>query len=163
MFSLSNSEKILEINSPLYSPIEVDDTLLICSYNGEIIKYAEGQLKLLTKINGQVRSIAYDAPKSTYYIADLLRQSIIALNSNDFTEAELVNEYEGVSLEGPHSIILSNKTGNVFFTDSGPFGETSIPNNKGSVFMIDMQQQSIRPIILRCLSSPSGLAFSNSD
>ena len=91
MFTLSNSEKILEINSPLYSPIEVEDSVLICSYNGEIIKYAEGQLKLLTKINGQVRSIAYDSLKNTYYIADLLRHSIIALNSSDFSEAELVN------------------------------------------------------------------------
>ena len=163
MLSLSNTEKILEINSPLYSPIEVDDTLLICSYNGEIIKYSEGQLKLLTKINGQVRSIAYDPLKNTYYIADLLKQSIIALNSADFSEAELVNEYEGVPLEGPNSILLSNKTGNVFFTDSGPFGETSLPNNRGSVFIIDMQQQSIRPIILRCLCSPSGLAFNNAE
>ena len=48
-------------------------------------------MKLLTKINGQVRSIAYDQTKNTYYIADLLRQSIIALNATDFTEAELVN------------------------------------------------------------------------
>lgn len=120
-------------------------------------------MKLLTKINGQVRSIAYDQAKNTYYIGDLLRQSIIALNATDFSEAELVNEYEGVPLEGPNSIVLSNKTGNVFFTDSGPFGETSLPNNKGSVFVIDMQQQSIRPIILRCLASPSGLAFNNSE
>jgi hypothetical protein len=93
MFSLTNAEKILEINSPLYSPLEVDDTLLLCSYNGEIIKYSEGQLKLLTKINGQIRSIAYDPLKSTYYAADLLRQTVIAINSNDFSEAELVNEY----------------------------------------------------------------------
>lgn len=49
----------------------------------------------------------------------------------------------------------------MFFTDSGALGETHKPNTKGSVFIIDMQQQSIRPIALRCLSGPSGLAFSN--
>ena len=87
MFSLTNAEKMLEINTPLYSPIEVDDALLLCSFNGEIIKYSEGQLKLLTKINGQIRSIAYDPLKSTYYVADLLSQSVIAINSNDFSEA----------------------------------------------------------------------------
>lgn len=161
MLSLTNTEKILEINSPLYCPLEVEDSLLICSYNGEIIKYSEGQLKLLTKVNGQIRSIAYDPLKNTYYVADLLRQSIIAISSSDFMEAELVSEYEGQTLEGPHSVIVSNKTGNIFFTDSGHFGETSMPNNRGSVFIIDMQQQSIRPIALRCLSSPSGLAFAN--
>lgn len=72
-----------------------------------------------------------------------------------------MSEYEGTPLEGPHSIILSNKTGNIFFTDSGPFGESTVPNGKGSVFIIDMQQQSIRPLALRCLQSPSGLAFHN--
>lgn len=79
-------------------------------------------MKLLTKVNGQIRSIAYDSPKNTYYIADLLRQSIIAVHSNNFSEAELVNEYEGQILEGPNSIVISNKTGNVFFTDSGALG-----------------------------------------
>lgn len=34
MFSLTNAQKILEINTPIYSPIEIDDTLLVCSYNG---------------------------------------------------------------------------------------------------------------------------------
>ncbi len=53
------------------------------SFNGEILKYTEGQLKLFTKINGQIRSLVFDSAKNTYYIADLLRQSIIAVNSND--------------------------------------------------------------------------------
>lgn len=64
-------------------------------------------------------------------------------------------------LEGPNSIALENKSGNIFFTDSGPFGENVPVNSKGSVFIIDMQQQSIRPLALRCLQNPSGLAFSH--
>jgi hypothetical protein len=55
----------------------------LTSFNGEILKYTEGQLKLFTKINGQIRSLVFDSAKNTYYIADLLRQSIIAVNSND--------------------------------------------------------------------------------
>jgi len=55
-------------------------------------------------------------------VTDLLKQSVIAINSGDRSEAELVSEYEGVPLEGPNSIALSNKNGNIFFTDSGPFG-----------------------------------------
>lgn len=85
MFSLTNAQKILEINTPIYSPIEIDDTLLVCSYNGEIIKYSEGQLKLLTKVNGQIRSIVHDPIKGTYYVTDLLAQSVIAINANDFS------------------------------------------------------------------------------
>ena len=51
----------------------------------------------------------------------------------------------------------------MFFTDSGSFGENHIPNSKGSLFVIDMQQQSIRPLLLRCLTGPSGLAFSHDE
>ena len=40
MFSLANSLKIFEINTPIYSPLEIDDNLLVCSYNGEVIKYS---------------------------------------------------------------------------------------------------------------------------
>ena len=32
-----------------------------------------------------------------------------------------------------------------------------------SLFVIDMQQQSIRPLLLRCLTGPSGLAFSHDE
>lgn len=120
-FSLTNSEKILEVNSAVYSPFETEEALVFCSFNGEIIKYLEGQLKLFAKVNGQVRAVAYDQAKSCYYLTDLLRQSIISL-SNDSQETELVNEYEGQPLLGPHSLLLSNRTGNIFFTDCGAFG-----------------------------------------
>lgn len=106
--------------------------------------------------------MAHDSPKNIYYLTDLLRQSIVTLGP-DLTETELVNEYEGAPLEGPHSLILSNKTGNIFFTDCGAFGENVGSNTRGSLFVIDMQQQSIRSLALRCLSSPTGLAFSHDE
>jgi hypothetical protein len=43
----------------------------------------EGQLKLFSKINGQIRSLVFDQTKNTFYVADLLRQSVIAVNVND--------------------------------------------------------------------------------
>ena len=59
--------------------------------------------------------------------------------------------------------MISKKNGNIFFTDSGAFGENLIPNSRGSVFIIDMSQESIRPLALRCLNCPSGLGFSNDE
>lgn len=56
-------------------------------------------------------------------------------------------------------MVLSNITGNVYFTDCGAFGENSPSNSQGSIFVIDMHQQSIRALALRCLSAPTGLAF----
>lgn len=39
-----------------------------------------------------------------------------------------MKDYEGVPLIGPHSLALSRKTGNLFVTDCGYFGETGIQN-----------------------------------
>jgi hypothetical protein len=63
--------------------------------------------------------------------------------------SELVKEYEGMPLLGPNSLMLSLNMSimkknyhfyldALFFTDSGPFGETSLENCKGSVYMIDL-------------------------
>lgn len=53
----------------------------------------------------------------------------------------------------------------IFFTDSGPFGETSIENPKGSVFMVDLDASDVKAIglALRCLAHPSGLALSHDE
>jgi len=53
----------------------------------------------------------------------------------------------------------------LFFTDSGPFGETSIENPKGSVFMVDLDASDVKAIglALRCLAHPSGLALSHDE
>ena len=52
--------------------------------------------------------------------------------------SELVKEYEGQALLGPHSIVYSEGMQSLFFTDSGPFGESSIENCKGSVYIVDI-------------------------
>jgi len=51
----------------------------------------------------------------------------------------------------------------LFFTDSGPFGETSIENPKGSVFLINFKEESYQDILalaFGCLAYPSGLCLS---
>ncbi len=48
----------------------------------------------------------------------------------------------------------------LFFTDSGPFGETSLENPKGSLFLIDLEAMIIKPLALNCLAYPTGLALS---
>lgn len=56
--------------------------------------------------------------------------------------------------------------GNLFFTDSGPFGETSIQNPRGSVFAITAEgsgAQLLQPLALDCLASPAGIALSSDE
>jgi hypothetical protein len=57
-------------------------------------------------------------------------------------------------------MILSEKTNTLFFTDSGPLGETSIENPSGSVFAIDLSVSMLKPVIYNKLAYPSGLALS---
>jgi len=58
---------------------------------------------------------------------------------------------------------IANSLDLLYFTDSGPWGETSIENPKGSVFVIDIEAGIIRPLALNCLAFPTGLALANED
>ena len=60
-------------------------------------------------------------------------------------------------------MILSEKNNALFFTDSGPLGETSIESPGGSVFAIDLSVSMLKPIIDGKLAHPSGIALSNDE
>ena len=60
-------------------------------------------------------------------------------------------------------MILSEKNNSLFFTDSGPLGETSIESPGGSVFAIDLSVSMLKPIIDGKLAHPSGIALSNDE
>ena len=76
----------------------------------------------------------------------------------------LIKSFEGVMLLGPHSIVMANLSQTLFFTDSGPFGETSLGNAKGSVFQLELEPYTkITPLTLRCLAQPTGLALSKDE
>ena len=56
---------------------------MLTSFNGEVMRYAEGQIKLFAKVNGQLRGNVFDNAKNCYYLADLLKQSVISLSAAD--------------------------------------------------------------------------------
>lgn len=99
------------------------------------------------------------------FLADLANQAILARNNEEkeTNTPELVKEFEGVPLIGPNSLICSDINNQLYFTDSGPMGETSLENPKGSVFMIDLEAQIITPLALNCLAYPTGLALSQDE
>ena len=51
----------------------------------------------------------------------------------------------------------------MYFTDSGPWGETSIQNPRGSVFSITPDGQLLQPLAYECLAFPSGIALSHDE
>ena len=57
-------------------------------------------------------------------------------------------------------MVLSEKNNSLFFTDSGPLGESSIENPCGSIFAIDLGVSMLKPIIYGKLAHPCGVALS---
>jgi len=60
-------------------------------------------------------------------------------------------------------MVLSEKNNSLFFTDSGPMGESSIENPCGSIFAIDLGVSMLKPIIYGKLAHPCGVALSPSE
>ena len=57
-------------------------------------------------------------------------------------------------------MVLSEKNNSLFFTDSGPMGESNLENPCGSIFAIDLGVSMLKPIVYGKLALPSGLALS---
>lgn len=71
----------------------------------------------------------------------------------------VIKDFDGAPLLGPNQMILSVKNNMLYFTDSGPMGETSLDNPKGSVFAIDLTVSMLKPILVNKLAHPSGIAL----
>jgi sugar lactone lactonase YvrE len=72
----------------------------------------------------------------------------------------VVNEYEGKSLRGPNSACFDS-AGQLFFTDSGPLGETGLLERKGSVFVVtgEANTRLLRPLAYESLAHPAGICL----
>ncbi len=64
---------------------------------------------------------------------------------------------ECVVLQGPSSLAFDSK-GSLYFTDSGPLGETSLSSPLGSCFVISAKGQILRPLARHSLAHPCGIA-----
>ena len=66
----------------------------------------------------------------------------------------IFKDYCGVSLKGPTSIIGSNDDDYIIVTDAGLFGSSGVNNCNGSIYLYDIINNVLRPIILNNLSYP---------
>ncbi|CAK84094.1 unnamed protein product (macronuclear) [Paramecium tetraurelia] len=160
---MSAPQIIIEQQSQLNSPIEVDGAVYVAAQNGEIIQYKDGQQKTFFHVASQPHSIKMDNKNKVCYVANMARQCIqrFSQDENNDEIIDFINEFEGMPLLGPNSILLSPKNNMVFFTDSGPFGETAIDNCKGSLFAADLDNLTCKALALYCLSFPSGICMGN--
>jgi len=119
----------------------------------------DGKLVHAFSTNGQPTSIVFDQQGSSF-IADTAHQAILSqtMNENRIETSPVIKDYEGQALRGPYSMILSEKQNSLFFTDSGPWGESNLENPWGSIFAIDLAESILKKIQLESLACPTGLA-----
>jgi sugar lactone lactonase YvrE len=130
--------------------------------NGEIHVLAEDgeRPEIYTNADGQPAGIAMDKT-GRLYIADTALRAVTQ-NSDDVSNV-FVKEYEGKSFRGPSSLAFG-PDGSMYFTDSGPLGETTLQNPSGSCFCVTMLpnggEQILKPLVLESLAHPGGIAVS---
>lgn len=109
---------------------------------------------------GSPAGVAVDAD-GRVYAADVEHGAILKIDVENAKYTAIVQDYEGHPLLGPSSIAFG-RDGTMYFTDSGPLGESCIDNACGSVFAItrDESGQVLRPLALNCLAHPCGVCVS---
>jgi len=112
---------------------------------------------LITNTNGAPSAITFN--DGLLYIADSANQSIMKMDPDNNEIVSIRNEFRGKTFIGPNGIV-SNSKGFMYFTDSGPFGETSLENASGSVYCLSADGKSIQTLAHKCLASPSGIIIS---
>lgn len=100
--------------------------------------------------------------KGVLQIADIGQAAVLSIENGEMRKVAF--EYEQMPFKGPNSVAFDD-IGNMFFTDSGPLGETSLETPTGSLYMIThpAKDQILKPISLGCLAHPCGIAVSKGD
>jgi len=157
------AKTLCQVDTAVCSPIvDIEGQIFVATnLTGKIHHVSQGddsyQLAMVTDMLNTPTSVGFDAD-GVMYICDMAHGAILCLSEEDEL-SEYVREYEGKNFIGPNSMIFDDKN-NVYFTDSGPLGESTLGNPKGSVYVVDGPQQLLRPLVLNCLAHPSGLALS---
>lgn len=158
------------ITSPTFGP---QDALFTISQSGDIFRYSgsaeydnEFQIESWGNSSGQPLGLAFDA-QGYAFVCDTAHQAIFRILRVETDDGgwrqefePYVKEYEQSQFLGPNSLCFSRSTGMLYFTDSGPFGETSLQNPRGSVFAVSPSTQLLIPLCLNTLAHPCGVALS---
>lgn len=158
------------ITSPTIGP---NGELFAISCTGDIYKYqgdpeydSEFPVENWGNSSGQPLGLAFDS-NGVAFVADAAHQSIFRItrttNADDGIPRQeiepYVREYENTPFFGPNGLCIS-QSGLLYFTDSGPLGETSLQNPKGSVYCINPSTQLLIPLCLNTFCHPCGIALS---
>jgi sugar lactone lactonase YvrE len=132
----------------------------ICQNSGEIMMINElEKVERVHMTHGQPSGAIFDK-EGTLYVSDFAHEAVLSV-SHDGGQEIVVGVYEDKPLKGPNTLIQDQR-GNLFFTDSGPPGETGLNNPSGSLFAImnSSAGQILKPLSFENLAYPTGLTLS---
>ena len=107
-----------------------------------------------------IRSIVSDA-SGFRIVVDDNRRALLKL-SGDNIHAVYIEHFETHPLMGPHSVCLARESKKIFFTDSGPRGESGLHRAIGSLFMVNNQGLLIG-LCHRTLAYPTSICLSSDE
>mgnify|MGYP003590165236 CR=1 FL=1 len=154
-------EKICENSKTLSSPFPAESgEIFFASEDGGLFKFKEGLMSQLLQVDGQPNGLVLDAG-GNLFVADMAHQSIFTKPADDKSDELrfLVKDWEGEGFLGLNSLEISADGTQLYFSDSGPLGASSLDSPRGSVFALDVERMVLSPLANRCLAYPSGLAL----
>ena len=168
MNSLSNSsifrkkvspEVVFSLNNKLIltNPREdLEGQLYVCNECGELLTFNEdGSYSTFCTLGGMPKCIAFGPSNKSIYIADLMNKIVYEKPlEKDKEVISIFKDYCGVSLKGPTSLVRSKDDDYIIAADAGHFGSSTINNTGGSIYLFDINNNVLRPIILNNLAYP---------
>lgn len=150
VFSLNNRQTLV---NPREDP---QGQLYVCNECGDLLTFNEdGSYSTFSTLGGMPRCICFNSSNNILYIADLMNKVVYEKGLDKDKEMNLIfKDYCGVSLKGPTSIVGSNDDDYIIVTDAGLFGSSGVNNTNGSIYLFDIINNVLRPIILNNLSYP---------
>ncbi|KAG6961841.1 hypothetical protein JG688_00008890 [Phytophthora aleatoria] len=128
---------------------------------GEVFQYQASDTHTPVVFSGGEPFGAQFDHRGRLHLADCAHAAILRVDDTA-QPGVMVKTYEERAFRGPNGIAFAQDD-TLFFTDSGPMGETTLEKPRGSVFCIASSPsggQVLRPLVIDCLAHPWGIAVS---
>jgi sugar lactone lactonase YvrE len=150
VFSLNNK---LTLTNPREDSI---GQLYVCNESGELLTFNEdGSYSTFLNLGGLPKCIAFGSSNNSIYIADLMNKVVYEKPLEKDKEINSIfKDYCGISLKDPTSLVRSKDDDYIIAADAGYFGSSTINNTCGSIYLYDINNNVLKPLILNNLAYP---------
>jgi len=149
--------------SKVCSPFVAGEAIhYVSSGTGEVFRWSAPDAHSAVAFTGGEPLGAQLDAAGRLHVADGGHGAVLRVDAGGSQPGVMVRAYEDRALRGPNGLAFS-PDGALFFSDSGPLGETTLEHSRGSVFCIAASPsggQVLRPLALECLALPWGVAAS---